>query len=182
MNLRKCASLVILVGTAAGANNGDEHVTVYLSDSAGVNDLVRAQAEGIATQMLAGVGVRIGWHPGSPGAGKKEGIGIELVTHTATSQCPGALVYTRPYEGVHIQIFWDRIQRTPLPKKVLGHVMVHEITHILEGIDRHSEEGIMRAHWSEDDFGAMGVKPLPFAPEDVSLIHLGLKFWNSARR
>jgi hypothetical protein len=187
MNRTRCASLVrtfagvgVLAYSAAPtleAKDGDEHVTVYLSDSAGINNVVRAQAQGLATQMFASLGVKIDWHPGRPGAGKKGGIGIEFVTNTSASLLPTALAYARPYEGVHIQIFWDRIKRTPLPNKVLAHVMVHEITHILQGVDRHSGEGIMKAHWSDADFGAMGVGPLPFAPEDLYLINLGLKSW-----
>lgn len=179
--LEEPASLVIpLAGVAAPAvSAGDEHVTVYLFDSAGVNNLVKAQAQGIASQMFASVGVKIDWHHGSPRASAKGVIVIEFLTNTPTSLVPGALAYTRPYEGVHIQIFWDRIKRAPVLNKVLAHVMVHEITHILEGIDRHSGEGVMKAHWSEADFGAMGVKPLPFAPEDAFLIHIGLTSWNS---
>jgi hypothetical protein len=166
-------------GSVPAVSAGDEHVTVYLSDSAGVNNLVKAQAQGLATQMFAGVGVKIHWHLSSPGASKQGAIGIEFVTHTPTSLLPGALAHARPYEGVYIRIFWDRIQRAPLPNKVLAHVIVHEITHILEGIDRHPVKGVMKAHWSEADFGARGAKPLPFAAEDVSLIHLGLMSRNS---
>jgi hypothetical protein len=31
------------------------------------------------------------------------------------------------------------------PTFVLAHVLVHEITHILQGIDRHSESGVMKS-------------------------------------
>ena len=57
---------------------------------------------------------------------------------------------------------------------VLAHVMAHEITHVLEGIGRHSQTGVMRAHWRGGDYREMRSKPLPFAPEDVCLIHEGL--------
>jgi hypothetical protein len=57
---------------------------------------------------------------------------------------------------------------------VLAHVMVHEITNVLQRIDRHSEEGIMRAHWSSLDYHRMTRHPLTFALEDVELIRLGL--------
>jgi hypothetical protein len=58
---------------------------------------------------------------------------------------------------------------------VLAHVLVHEITHVLEGIDRHSATGIMKAHWNYNDYLEMRRKPLPFAHEDVNLIYDGLK-------
>ena len=164
---------------AAGAKEDDEHVTVHLADSAG-DMLLVAQAKRLASQMFAGIEVKIVWRVGLPAAGQKGVIGIEIVTNTPESLHPSALAYSRPYEGVHIRIFWDRIQRMPFPNKVLAHVMVHEITHILEGIDRHSGEGIMKAHWSDADFGSMGIKPLSFAPEDVLMIHNGLKTRNSS--
>ena len=81
------------------------------------------------------------------------------------------------YEGVHITVFWDRVERLSRfapPTFVLTHVLVHEITHILQGIDRHSESGVMKARWTPEDYYAMAIKPLPFTPEDVQLIQLGL--------
>jgi hypothetical protein len=52
--------------------------------------------------------------------------------------------------------------------------MTHEITHILQGISRHSLTGVMKAHWDAHDFAQMAYQPLPFAPEDVDLIQQGL--------
>jgi hypothetical protein len=57
---------------------------------------------------------------------------------------------------------------------VLGHVLVHEITHILQGIDRHSETGVMKARWTAQDYSKMTWEPLPFTPEDIDLIQRGL--------
>jgi hypothetical protein len=59
-------------------------------------------------------------------------------------------------------------------RSAMAHVLVHEITHLLEGVDRHSATGIMKARWSEGDYFEMRRKPLPFAQEDVNLIHAGL--------
>jgi hypothetical protein len=58
---------------------------------------------------------------------------------------------------------------------VLGYVLVHEITHILEGISRHSESGLMKAHWDKADFFYMRGNALRFAQEDIKLIYLGLE-------
>ena len=52
--------------------------------------------------------------------------------------------------------------------------MVHEITHVLERIKRHSEEGVMKARWSPQDYLHMDTDPLPFAADDVRLIREGL--------
>jgi hypothetical protein len=53
--------------------------------------------------------------------------------------------------------------------------MVHEITHIQQGVDRHSNSGVMKARWTDKDYAAMAWKPLPFTPEDILLIHLGFR-------
>jgi hypothetical protein len=71
-------------------------------------------------------------------------------------------------------VFYDRIKQKPAPGELLAHVMVHEITHILQGISRHSDSGVMKANWSGEDFQRMRYKVLPFAEEDVVLIHRGL--------
>jgi hypothetical protein len=56
---------------------------------------------------------------------------------------------TLPYEGTHIVIFYDRVQAAIAPGRVttlLAHVMAHEVTHMLEGIPRHSAEGVLTVH------------------------------------
>lgn len=53
-------------------------------------------------------------------------------------------------------------------------MFVHEITHMLQGTDRHSETGIMKAHWDKNEYFQMETAPLTFTEEDVRLIHRGL--------
>jgi hypothetical protein len=45
---------------------------------------------------------------------------------------------------------------------------------MLQGIDRHSEIGVMKANWTASDYSEMVSSPLPFTPVDIQLIHLGL--------
>jgi hypothetical protein len=73
-------------------------------------------------------------------------------------------------------VFYDRVRKSD-PNRVtytLAYVLVHEMTHILEGITRHSKRGIMKAQWDRDDHFEMGLERLEFAPEDVDLIYRGL--------
>ena len=102
---------------------------------------------------------------------------VSLTENTPANFLPNALALAKVYEGVHITVFWDRVERLSRfapPTFVLAHVLVHEITHILQGIDRHSESGVMKSRWTPEDYRAMASKPLPFTPLDVKLIHLGL--------
>lgn len=57
---------------------------------------------------------------------------------------------------------------------LLAHVLAHEITHILEGIARHSQQGLMKAKWDNKDYVRMRERSLKFTPEDVNLIYEGL--------
>lgn len=70
-------------------------------------------------------------------------------------------------------VFYDRLRkRCPSIRLsgVIAHVMAHEITHILQGVNRHSESGVMKATWTLEDFSEMAIRPLPFTPFDVRLI------------
>jgi hypothetical protein len=140
--------------------------TERLSD----NVMVREKAQLLATQIFAGAGVTIDWQGfySCP----KGGLKIVFSTSTPDSKSPGALAYARPFEGIHIEIFYDRVQRRPVaPDRLLAHVLVHEITHMLQGTDYHAEHGIMSACWTSWDYRKMGVTTLAFTPMDLKLIH-----------
>jgi hypothetical protein len=136
---------------------------------------MKTQAWRQASDMFAAIGVTLHWRIGSPSRPDIGAIAIEFVTDTPDTLLPGGLAYALPYEGVHIGIFWDRIKAAgPYPRQLLAHVMVHEITHILQGSNGHSEEGIMKAHWSERDKSDMQARPLGFSQQDVLLINRGM--------
>ena len=136
------------------------------------------QAQGIATRMFADIGVQVEWRTNRHSCPANGAIVIKLTEDTPHSYLPRALAFALPYERVHIRVFYDRINKAVQPPVVpclLAHVLVHEITHILEGIDRHSDTGVMKAYWSETDYVSMAWKPLAFAERDVLLIHRGLE-------
>jgi hypothetical protein len=58
--------------------------------------------------------------------------------------------------------------------KILGHELVHETGHMLQGIFRHSATGVTKAHWTVAEFAFMIFRPLRFTAEDVRLILAGL--------
>jgi hypothetical protein len=162
---------------AAEPREPQQKLTVYLRDNAAVPITVRAKALELADHMFATIGIRLDWRSGEPPrTSSTRPIGIELVAHTPVDLLPGATAYALPFEGVHIRVFYDRVERVVpgFAAVMLAHVMVHEIAHILEGIDRHSDSGVMKALWTNQDHIQMQVEALSFAPEDVKLIRLGL--------
>ena len=57
---------------------------------------------------------------------------------------------------------------------VLGYILAHEIAHVLQGISRHSESGIMKPKWNARDYVEMREDMLRFTEYDASLIRSGL--------
>ena len=136
---------------------------------------VAAASQSIASEMYAGIGVKIDWRHGFGGC-PPQAIRISLVHFTRPTELPAALAYALPYQGSYIHVFYDRIAGhggDPLPY-LLAHVMAHEIAHLLQGISRHSEQGLMKARWTGEDYESMMRKPLEFTGQDADLIHRGL--------
>ena len=180
----RTARLVMAVAaamTVQAGQTGKQHVIVYVQNDANISDHVTNRAEDLASSMFATIGVTIDWRRSAPSASSPQNvIAIRLARNTPKDEKPGALAYAKPCEGVHVVVFWDRMQFGLIPTELLAHVMVHEITHILEGLSRHSQSGIMRAQWTEDDHRMMKMHPLSFAAEDVDLIHRGLRARNTS--
>jgi hypothetical protein len=53
-------------------------------------------------------------------------------------------------------------------------VIAHELGHAMQRIPRHSETGILKAVWTNDDFVAMLFDKLAFTDFDSDLIRKGL--------
>ena len=58
--------------------------------------------------------------------------------------------------------------------RLLAYVLAHEIAHVLQAVDRHSETGVMKASWDKGDYFSMGRGRLKFTPSDIGLIRLVL--------
>ena len=100
---------------------------------------VLSRAQALANEIFAGVEVKIDWRRGQPTRSQSRSekpIVVEMLTDTPRELKPGALAFARPYEGVHIDVFYDRVRAATEPEltpNVLAHVLVHEITHVLQG-------------------------------------------------
>ena len=165
--------ILAIAAVFAGSIQAEQSVTVYVQDAAIVPGQTLARAEGLAGKMFAKAGVRINWRVGRPN-GDAITVGMSDVP---SADHPGALAFARPFEGVHITVFYDRIHKEIAPDvapALLAHVLVHEITHIIQGVDRHSETGVMKAHWDTADYNQMLARPLPFTDWDLVLIQNGL--------
>ena len=152
-------------------------VVVYVQEDGGVPPLVLLRAQSVAAGMFAGIGIHLKWQSGKPRRGKGAGeiIGLRFDFGAPSSVSSGAMAYATPMKGsgISIHILYERVRdvgSANLAPVLLGHIMAHEITHVLQGQTRHSPEGLMKAHWDHDDFHQMALGPLPFATLDVELL------------
>ena len=176
MKIAAMTLMATMVGVAAEPKQPQQKLTVYLRDNARVPPEVRAPALDWANKMFATIGIRLEWRSGEPPrTSSARPIGIELATDTPANLLPGALGSAMPYEGVHIRVFYDRIQSDAAPRSaLLAHVLVHEIAHMLQRTDQHSNSGVMKAVWTHRDHVQMRTGALPFTPQEVESIRVGL--------
>jgi hypothetical protein len=171
----KFAAMTLMAAlTGVAAPTAERNVTVCMEG--GEARPAESSARALASTMFARVGVTIKWRMGLGGC-PRQGIQVTLRERTPAALYPDALARALPYEGTQIRVFSDRIAQTHGPAEVpvvLAHVLVHEITHLLQGVSRHSDQGVMKAQWEQRDFMLMRWEPLLFTDEDIHLIRQGL--------
>jgi hypothetical protein len=152
----------------------DQEVTVHLVKGELVPLTVLLQAERTATLIYSGIGVKLRWSS----AGKDK-LSVQFDAGLREGFYPGALGYATPYAqmGTRIHVLVDRLHvlvTKPLGGALLGHVLAHELAHVLEGFTHHSEAGLMKARWDNGDLEQMTWRPLSFSAEDAAAIRSGL--------
>jgi hypothetical protein len=188
-------SLVTIICALAGdAGTEKRPMSTWYSVDVHVKTKVAIQAalvwdsEEIATTIFAKMRVQLSWRTGRQNQGQGRvvacadhssicDITVEIVAQAPPTVSGAALATAKPYavSGVRICIFFDRVapllQGHHAPRAtILGYVLAHEIAHVLQGDVRHTETGIMRPRWTENDFNQMSNGVLTFAPGDVELI------------
>jgi hypothetical protein len=188
MRIFPTVGLAMLAGLYAQAEECTVIVRVT-SESTVPIELTRAEA--MAGRMFQRIGTRVRWtRDGAPAVNSEDAcdapIDVRLEHSPPARIRPESLAYAAPYavSGTRIHIFFDRVVESGGQRRavrLLAHVLAHELTHVLEGLDRHSPTGVMKAHWSSLDYEAMMVAPLPFSAVDVELIHLGVSRLDGTR-
>jgi Zn-dependent protease with chaperone function len=181
MKTKRLAAMLIMAGASlcAGQRAVTEKATVVVCMEPDQHVLMGVRP--LASAMFASIGVRIDWRERDSCPVGVGAVQVRLSHDSPRIRNSEALAFARPYAGT-IVVFIDRVQQLDRQgvRSVMAHVLVHEITHVIEGIDRHSATGIMKAHWNANDYFEMRRKPLPFAQEDVNLIYDALKIPRAA--
>jgi hypothetical protein len=164
------AAIVLWGATpAAGPDRSTRYALTVCMPLAAESADARADVSG----MFAAISVGLLWRDTQ--ACPTDGLVVTLSYRTPMAERPAAFGYSLPFEGTHIRVFYDRVLGAgESVRHLLAHVLAHEIAHMAQGLDRHSPEGLMKARWTRADLVKMTWHALPFAPEDVALIHAGL--------
>jgi hypothetical protein len=164
-------------------------ITVRIFDLVGVPSRTLAQAQQQASRILQQAGLQTAWlhcplslteartntscnEPWGP-------IDLDLRISTRTvarrSGVPdGALGSAFPFaERNHASMFYEHVEELAQGGRasraeILGHVMTHEIGHLLFRSMKHSPVGIMRAQWNDEDLGNAARGRLCFTPEEAT--------------
>lgn len=157
---------MVVMGWMARAE--DIEVRAHLDAGADAGIPFVSLAKGQAQRVMAQAGVRLRWVNATPG--------VMEIRMRRREPLPGeALARAFVFQGTKIDVDLDRILCHDRPMTVLAYVIAHEITHLLQGCNRHSRTGIMKAQWDNDDYAAMAYKGLSFEPGDLQLIQAGFK-------
>ncbi len=184
MTTKWAVALAILTAACGKSqeNGAVLKVQLHSGPQAGLSTVSHAKA--IAAQILASAGVRVDWMTGKnrPGAVAvadpavaADMLEIMLDEGVTTGESGlDVMGYALPFQskGVRVHVFMGRIRASygTYSDVVLGHVLAHEIGHVLEGVARHSSSGVLKAQFSVQDLRCMAIHPAVFAPEDVSMI------------
>ena len=149
-------------------------VIIHVTDNANLSHTELAGAEAEATAAYRAAGLDIVWMsaPWSPGVGYRSGprsIDVRLVIvprDMAEKKCREenlsdralgiAISGAREAQGRIAYVFYDRIERVSVSHGMpvvrgLGHIIAHEVGHLLMGAKSHSNKGLMQANWDPRD-------------------------------
>ena len=177
LEIAVAAALTAEIGAVAGTIHLSSAPVVKICiENGGASPWMVVQGEFVAAKIFETIGIKIEWPHRNKCPGPAPGlIAIRITTGASAADHPDALAYSRLGEN-RVEVYYDRVAALvdpPLLPRLLGHVLAHEIAHVLEGVNRHSDKGLMRAHWSREDYEQMRPGLLQFTPEDVELIRAG---------
>ena len=190
--------LVQLVALAAWAQAGHQSsLDIYVYNKAGVSSGILSHAEQDATRIFRISGLHAMWVECSTaeitrtdcnGLPQPGDVVLQIVheTRELKDDVFGAAFLGRDGTGQYTNVFYDRVNELHRDWNVsladmLGHVMAHEVGHLLLGLNAHSISGIMRSHWDSAELKAAERGRLLFSAEQSRIMRERLATATSRR-
>jgi hypothetical protein len=176
---------LLLIAMPAAARSNDSHVVeVFIPPILGTGmDVAFRRAQSVVADTYSEMGVTVQWRApklqvtGCAKQPQHRSIVVAFSWNTPDNFHPGALAFSNPYsiEGACVTIFMDRLKpmlaaRPFTTAFLLGHVLTHEMGHVLQRVARHSETGMLKESWSALEIEKMPDNRLHFTRYDVDLI------------
>lgn len=151
-------------------------VTISVWNDASVPERMLREAQSEARRIFQSAGLVTAWVTCK---GSKEcqtprdraNLSLRLVPWSARGDSVfGVAFLSDRGEGAYGDVFYPSITKLhgeASPARLLGHVMAHEIGHLLLGTGDHSCCGIMSPHWGPAEFLRIGMGTLLFTPEQA---------------
>ena len=168
-------------------------ITVRVYNYARVPSGTLARAQKEATRIFRQIGVKLAWSPCPLSAAERQGnpacrgrmgptdLQLRILPRSMAersglpSRTFGFAVLSKKGEfGSLTNVFYHRVkelsQRQYGWSLILGHLMAHEMGHLLLGIGSHSDRGIMRVPWDPKQLDRAAMGNLLFTPAQAERI------------
>jgi hypothetical protein len=166
----------------------DTAVVVFVEGHGTLPDGAWYCTRALVSSIFDQINIHVNWRDGLPLIGPSlDRIVIRL--HFAVrpptrkqGQITSGFAYTFPFniDSPTIFVMHERVRscvrRPRLFQAILAYIMAHEITHVLEVRDTHSDAGIMKERWSAADLDQMGESLLEFTQNDIEYIQEGFDY------
>jgi hypothetical protein len=147
--------MFVLLGRGAGATQDGVQLTVVVFNDAKAPEHIVEQAEETAGRIYRRAGVEILWRNHAGVAGDSTYFFVRIVRSSTTlpGEDFGVAFIGSDGLGIQADVFYSGIRRVAPDSSVseadiLGHVIAHELGHLLLGLGSHSDTGIMQPHWT----------------------------------
>jgi len=168
---------VALSGWVEAAAQERPQVTVVVYNDAGIPAGVIESAKKTVERIYRDAGVAIMWRDlRAPATGATE-LFVRIVRRSLNlpGEDFGIAFVGGDGRGVQADIFYSGIEQltnntSASAGQVMGHVMAHELGHLLLGMNSHSTLGIMQAHWSYQQLRLMSRGFLKFDKHQAEAI------------
>jgi hypothetical protein len=198
---------MLALGVGAGPRAPEEtatgrlQLTIRISDHAEVPARTWLRAKAAASRVFEAVDVDVSWldcpsrREETTACAARPGA-TELFAMVLPRPIPacahvpaimGLAVLPESGRASHFYVFHDRVRILTADHReldaggVLGHVMAHEIGHMLLGSNSHSAGGIMAARWFAKELLRLSKGDLLFTSAEASRIREGLRLRESAQ-
>jgi hypothetical protein len=167
--------------------HADAHAADRFEVRLEVTDHVQAMSASSAqviNEIFREAGLAIVWahsrNRAEKGGGAAVTIAIEILERAPRELGTRVLAGSTPFSksGARTVLYFDRIEEMTRDamarQRILGHVLAHEIFHILQGGDYHSSEGLMHARWTLAEYRAMSTRALALGPEEAFVLRAAI--------